>query len=92
MMTAPIRDGIGNASCDGSGYVLRREALNCIGGWPVDSVSEDSMCARMLVAAGWKLAFVNEKLQTGLLPDTMAGYIKQRMRWVCILFYCMDSD
>lgn len=77
-----LRDGFGNASCDGSGFVMRREAIEMIGGWPTHSVSDDSLCSEMLLAAGWKLAIVNEKLQTGIQPDTMAGYLKQRMRWV----------
>ena len=53
-----------------------------IGGWPTNSVVEDVMCTNLLHAAGWKTIFVNEELQTGLVSETLSGYLKQRMRWV----------
>ncbi len=62
--------------------VLRREAIQSIGEWPTNSVADDSMCSRMLMNAGWKLVLVNEEVQTGILPDTMVGYLKQKTRWV----------
>ena len=61
---------------------MRREAIEMIRGWPTHSVSDDSLCSETLLIAGWKLVIVNEKLQTGIQPDTMAGYLNQRMRWV----------
>lgn len=66
---------------------MRREAIEMIGGWPTHSVSDDSLCSEMLLTAGWKLVIVNEKLQTGIQPDTMAGYLNQRMRWVSMSLY-----
>ena len=61
---------------------MRREAIEMIGGWPTHSVADDSLCSNTLLTAGWKLVIVNEKLQTGIQPDTMAGYLNQRTRWV----------
>ena len=70
-----------NAWCTGSGFIVRREVITGLGGWASNSVVEDIMCSNMLLAAGWKSVFVNEELQTGLIPDTLQGYLKQRMRW-----------
>lgn len=82
LLTAPLGDALDIHSCDGSGMVLRREAIQSIGEWPTNSVADDSMCSRMLMNAGWKLVLVNEEVQTGILPDTMVGYLKQKTRWV----------
>ena len=77
----PLKDGLGNAWCTGSGFIVRREVITGLGGWPTNSVVEDIMCSNIILAAGWKSVFVNEELQTGLIPDTLQGYLKQRMRW-----------
>jgi cellulose synthase/poly-beta-1,6-N-acetylglucosamine synthase-like glycosyltransferase len=81
----PLRDGLQNGWCNGSGFVVRRKAVIEIGGWPTDSVCEDAMCANKLIAAGWKRVLVNEELQAGLCPDTLESCIKQQMRWVFVL-------
>ena len=91
MFNRILRDGFGNASCDGSGFVMRREAVEMIGGWPTHSVADDSLCSNTLLTAGWKLVIVNEKLQTGIQPDTMAGYLNQRTRWVSMPL-CLEQN
>lgn len=53
-----------------------------IGGLPRVDVGEDIMLSALFHQAGWKVTFVEEELQYGIAPDTYAGYIKQRMRWV----------
>lgn len=68
--------------CTGTGYVVRRSALNEIGGWPLAETGEDYMCSALLSDAGWKIAFVRENLQFGLAPGSLLGLLKQRMRWV----------
>ena len=68
--------------CTGSGYVVRRDALAEIGGWPLAETGEDYMCSALLSNAGWKIAFVRENLQSGLAPENIRAVVKQRMRWV----------
>lgn len=81
----PIKDALGVAWCTGSGYVVRRSALNDIGQFPVGSVAEDVLSSTMLLGRGWRTAYVHERLQWGLVPDDYGGHIKQRTRWVRIL-------
>lgn len=77
-----LNDRLGAAMCTGSGYVVRRDALDEIGGWPLAETGEDFMCSALLSDAGWKIAFVRENLQSGLAPENIRAVVKQRMRWV----------
>lgn len=77
-----LNDRLGAAMCNGTGYVVRRNALEDIGGWPLAECGEDDMCSEVLGSAGWKLAFVRQQVQSGLAPDSLRVAIKQRMRWV----------
>lgn len=80
-VTETVHDGLGAADCVGSGYVVRRDAMSSIGGFPTFSISEDTGCSSLLVGKGWRVAYVDEKLQVGEMPDTLIGHIKQRTRW-----------
>ncbi|PQE07448.1 glycosyltransferase family 2 protein [Rutstroemia sp. NJR-2017a BBW] len=77
----PTKDANGVAWCTGSGYAIRRSALEDIGGWPVGSLAEDTFTSSLLLGAGWKTAFCHEGLQFGTVPDTITGHLKQRTRW-----------
>lgn len=68
--------------CTGTGFIVRRSAIDDIGNWPLADTGEDYMCSIMLSNAGWKIAFVQEDLQIGLAPDSLRSHVKQRMRWV----------
>lgn len=81
-VTELIHDGLGSGDCVGSGYLARREAINDIGGFPTYSISEDTACSSMLLGKGWSVAYIDEYLQCGEMPDTLYGHIKQRTRWV----------
>ena len=81
----PLNDRLDACMCTGTGYVVKRKALDTIGGWPLAETGEDFMCSSMLSDAGWKIAFVRERLQSGLAPESLRGLIKQRMRWVGVL-------
>lgn len=81
-ISEPIKDSMGVAWCTGSGYVLRRAALQSIGGFPVGSLAEDVCCSSMLLGSGWHTAFVHEPLQYGTVPDSLTSHLKQRTRWV----------
>ena len=68
--------------CGGSGYVLRREALEDIGGFPTESVGEDMYCSNVLLGKGWKTIYVDETLQIGRVPESYKAHVKQQSRWV----------
>jgi cellulose synthase/poly-beta-1,6-N-acetylglucosamine synthase-like glycosyltransferase len=77
----PIKDALGVAWCTGSGYVVRREALEQIGNFPLGSLAEDVATSTMLLGRGWRTAFIHEPLQFGTVPEDYGGHLKQRTRW-----------
>lgn len=68
--------------CQGSGFIVRRSAIEDIGGWPLASTGEDVMCSLKLLFNGWRLAYVREYLQHGTTADTLGARLKQKGRWV----------
>ncbi|KAG9255593.1 nucleotide-diphospho-sugar transferase [Emericellopsis atlantica] len=77
----PIKDAMGVAWCTGSGYVVRRDALDEIGNFPLGSLAEDVATSTHLLGRGWKTAYVHEPLQFGTVPEDFGGHLKQRTRW-----------
>lgn len=75
------RDTINAASCCGTGVMFRRSALNSIGGFQVESITEDALTSVYLLHKGYKSVYLNYKLQMGLTPWTFKGYLAQRDRW-----------
>ena len=77
----PAKDAWGCAFCCGTSAVIRREALEAIGGMPTDTVTEDALTTYRLEEAGWRTIYLNEKLSQGLAPEGLAEYVVQRSRW-----------
>ncbi|KAI7977684.1 hypothetical protein EIK77_010275 [Talaromyces pinophilus] len=77
----PIKDALGVAWCTGSGYVVRREALDDIGQFPLGSLAEDVATSTLMLGKGWKTAYIHEALQFGTVPEDYGGHLKQRTRW-----------
>ena len=77
----PLKQMLGVAWCTGSGYIMRRSAIESIGGFPTYSLAEDVFTSSLMLGAGWKTIFVNEPVQHGLMPDTLSSHLKQRTRW-----------
>ena len=79
-----VQDGndLWNASffC-GSCAVLRRSALDEIGGIAVDTVTEDAHTALRMQRDGWNTAYINIPLSAGLATENLAAHIGQRIRW-----------
>ncbi|KAL4809147.1 nucleotide-diphospho-sugar transferase [Aspergillus unguis] len=80
-LSEPINDSLGGTCCTGSGYVMRRSALDSTGGWPLQNAGEDILCSWMLTDSGWSIKFVRDEVQFGLVPDSLAAWFKQRARW-----------
>ncbi len=64
----------------GTNVVIRGEALDEIGGFPTDSVTED-FAASILLAPRWRSVYVKGIHATGLGPVTFRSYVKQQERW-----------
>ncbi len=73
----------------GSAALLRREALDEVGGFSGITITEDCETAFELHARGWTSAFVDKPLIAGLQPETFADFIGQRARWCQGMFQIM---
>jgi cellulose synthase (UDP-forming) len=79
--TQLVRDAAGSVTCAGTSFVVRRSALESVGGFVTDSQSEDYFTGVRLSAQGNRLVYLNEKLSAGLAAENMASYAVQRLRW-----------
>lgn len=79
-----IQDGndLWNASffC-GSCAVVRRSAMEDIGGMPTDSVTEDAFTALKMHRKGYNSAYINLPQAAGLATESLSQHIGQRIRW-----------
>jgi len=65
----------------GSCAVIRREAIKSIGGFAIQTVTEDAHTALRLHRAGWNSAYLRLPLAAGLATERLAIHVGQRMRW-----------
>lgn len=65
----------------GSAAVLRREALEEVGGFSGITITEDCETALELHARGWNSLYIDKPLISGLQPETFASFVGQRSRW-----------
>jgi cellulose synthase (UDP-forming) len=65
----------------GSCAVLRRSALEEVGGIAVETVTEDSHTAFRLQQRGWNSAYIGIPLAGGLATSSVADHVQQRIRW-----------
>lgn len=65
----------------GSCAVLRRKALDSIGGIAVETVTEDAHTSLRLQKNGWSTAYINIPQAAGLATERLSAHIRQRIRW-----------
>ena len=65
----------------GSCAIIRRSALEDVGGFAGETVTEDAHTALKLQRRGWRSAYLNVKLSAGLATEKLALHIGQRARW-----------
>ena len=65
----------------GSCAVLRRDALDQVGGIAQETVTEDAHTSLRLQKAGWNTAYINIPQAAGLATESLARHVKQRIRW-----------
>jgi cellulose synthase/poly-beta-1,6-N-acetylglucosamine synthase-like glycosyltransferase len=71
----------GAAITVGTMALIRRQALVEAGGWSEWCLTEDSELAPRVHSLGYTSVYVGESFGRGLIPETFAGYAKQRRRW-----------
>ncbi|KWR90774.1 glycosyltransferase family 2 protein [Cupriavidus sp. IDO] len=77
----PAKDAWGSAFCIGTSFVVRRDLLELIGGFPTGTVTEDIHLTYRLLPHGYITRWLNERLSVGLSAEGLPEYISQRSRW-----------
>ena len=77
----PGRDSMGAIICHGTSFILRRQALEDIGNFPGETLSEDWATSIKLQAAGYKTYYLNELLSAGVAAEFTSEFVTQRLRW-----------
>src|SRR5215510_5391712 len=65
----------------GTMCLIRRAALEGVGGWSSDTIVEDTDLGLTVLEHGWQVHYTNRRYGHGLLPDTYEAFKKQRDRW-----------
>ncbi|PDT41532.1 MULTISPECIES: glycosyltransferase [Sinorhizobium] len=78
---APSRDGWDVSFCCGSCSIARRTAVDMIGGFPTESITEDLLTTLSMLNKGYKTRYLSERLSMGLAAENLTGYFVQRERW-----------
>ena len=76
-----LRNATNTAAYTGSNTVILRAALEEIGGFPYDTVTEDFETSLRLQKAGYVTYASSEVLAAGLSTTTVESMIGQRVRW-----------
>jgi cellulose synthase (UDP-forming) len=65
----------------GSCAVIRRQALDSIGGFATGTVTEDIHTSLLLHKQGYRSVYHEESLAYGVAPAKIEPFLKQRVRW-----------
>lgn len=73
-------DGLKSATLVGSNALIRRAALDAIGGYK-PGLAEDLATSIAIHADGWRSVYVAEPLAPGYAPPDMVAWFTQQMKW-----------
>ena len=76
----------------GSCAVLRREALDEIGGIAVETVTEDAHTSLRMQSNGWNTAYINIPQAAGLATERLSAHVGQRIRWARGMVQILRTD
>jgi cellulose synthase (UDP-forming) len=77
----PGKDRHNGAFWCGSAAVLRRRALEDVGGVRCETIAEDFHTTIAMHQKGWRTRYHDEVLVQGRAPHDLASYLLQRSRW-----------
>jgi cellulose synthase (UDP-forming) len=77
----PGKNRTNSAFWCGSPAVLRRSAIESIGGIAEDTVTEDLHTSIRLARHGYHVVYVDRPMAVGLAPATVHDFLVQRFRW-----------
>ena len=76
----------------GSCAVLRRTALEEIGGIAVETVTEDAHTSLRMQMRGWNTAYINIPQAAGLATESLSSHVGQRIRWARGMVQILRTD
>jgi cellulose synthase (UDP-forming) len=76
----------------GSCAVLRRLALDEIGGIAVETVTEDAHTSLRMQMRGWNTAYINRPQAAGLATESLSAHVGQRIRWARGMIQILRTD
>ncbi len=76
----------------GSCAVLRRKALDEIGGIAVETVTEDAHTSLRMQMRGWGTAYINIPQAAGLATERLSAHVGQRIRWARGMIQILRTD
>ncbi len=66
---------------NGTAVLWRRSALDDVGGWEGDTLTEDLDLSFRVQLRGWRIGFLPDAVVPGELPIMMEDFKKQQFRW-----------
>ena len=75
------KNGFGAVFSCGTNVVYRRSAVEAVGGFPEDSITEDLRLSLLLLEAGYSSDYVPTVVAEGLGPLSVTSYFNQQLRW-----------
>ncbi|WP_419806671.1 UDP-forming cellulose synthase catalytic subunit [Terriglobus sp.] len=76
----------------GSCAVIRRVALDEVGGIATETVTEDAHTSLRMQKKGWNTAYINIAQAAGLATETLAAHVGQRVRWARGMIQILRTD
>ena len=78
----PGRDAAGCLlNFNGSGGIIRREALEKAGGWSPETLAEDLDLSYRLQLSGYRILYLRDTIVPCEVPSTMPAFKRQQSRW-----------
>jgi len=65
----------------GTMTLIRRSALDAVGGWAEWTITEDAELGLRLFRQGWQAIYASRSFGRGVMPDDFCAFRKQRFRW-----------
>ena len=70
------------ATLPGTNFVIRREALEQLGGWDEEAITEDSELSIRMYMNHWRIKFIPYAVTYEQEPERWDVWLRQRTRWV----------
>ncbi len=84
-------DGLNSATLIGSNALIRRTALDSVGGYK-PGLAEDLATSIALHAEGWRSVYVNQPLAPGYAPPDLTAWFTQQLKWARGVFDILLTD